>query len=318
MKNKNPEKKIFQIATHVMPWEVDYCLVLFDTLARAKKKTEHYYRIDVALNLSSYCIDWKQSKLDKDFFAERMQSYIKLLSGFDEVNLTIYDGDSNYGHLDLHKAVIKTDNDYYLAICPDQLFDPSILYYFEQATQAIPEKYYLITAEIPKFWDTSWDVISNSAYSNMSPYPAGYDFLSIDRYDALHIAATKDVNLVKLDTIKFAGWLDLYSKEFYENLVPVPDHWEGYGQWDLYAMHVIGYLKQLNFPSEITQYKLENGITTSIEYSNWNYGENRVIYKSRLALSEVPNQRERFNIDLERCIVNQVNKIYTDEQRKRN
>lgn len=302
--------KTFQILTHVMPWEIDYCLVLFDTLGRAKKKTKHCYRIDVALNLSNYHIDWSKSKLDKDFFAEKMQSYIKLLAGFDEVNLTIYDGNSNYGHLDLQKAVVKPDNDYYIAITPDQLFNPNILYYFEQATQLVSEKYYVITAEIPKFWDTTWDVISNDAYRDMSPYPNGYDFLSIDRYDALHIADTKDINLVKLNTIKFAGWLDLYSKNFYENLVPVPDHWEGYGQWDLYAMHVIHHLNRLNFPEEITQYKLENAVTISIEYSNWNYGENRIIYKSRLTMNEVPDKREQYNMDLERCVLNQINKIY--------
>ena len=305
------EKKVFQLLTHVMPWEIDYCLVLFDTLGRAKKRTEHYYRIDVALNLSSYCINWKQSKLDRDFFAERMKSYVKLLSGFDEVNLTIYDGDANYGHLDLQKAVIKPDNDFYIAICPDQLFDPNILHYFEQATYLIPEKYYLVTAEIPKFWDPSWDIISNSAYDHMSPYPAGYDFLSIDRYDPLHIAATEEIGLVKLDGIKFAGWLDLYNKDFYESLVPVPDHWEGYGQWDLYAMSVIQNLKQLGLQKEIMQYKLKNGITTSIEYSNWNYGENRAVYTSRLALNKVADQRERYNVELERCIFDQVRRIHT-------
>jgi hypothetical protein len=61
-----------------MPWEIDYCLILFDTLSRAKKKTEHYYKIDIALNLSNYCINWEQSKLDKDFFIEKMQSYINI------------------------------------------------------------------------------------------------------------------------------------------------------------------------------------------------------------------------------------------------
>jgi len=305
------EKKVFQLLTHVMPWEVDYCLILFDTLGRAKKRTEHYYRIDVALNLSSYCINWEESKLDKDFFAERMKSYVKLLSVFDEVNLIVYDGDANYGHLDLQKAVIKPDNDFYISICPDQLFDPNILHYFEQATYLIPQKYFLITAEIPKFWDPSWDIISNSAYKHMSPHPAGYDFLSIDRYDPLHIAATEEVSLVKLDDIKFAGWLDLYNKDFYENLVPVPDHWEGYGQWDLYAMSVIQNLKQLGLQEEIMQYKLKNGITTSIEYSNWNYGENRAVYTSRLVLNKVADQRERYNIELKRCIFDQVSRIHT-------
>lgn len=55
-------KKIFQIMSYVMPWEIDYCLLLFDTLSRAKKKTEHKYRVDIALNLSNYYINWQESK----------------------------------------------------------------------------------------------------------------------------------------------------------------------------------------------------------------------------------------------------------------
>jgi hypothetical protein len=110
--------------------------------------------------------------------------------------------------------------------------------------------------------------------------------------------------------------LDLYSKDFYENLVPVPDHWKGYGQWDLYSISVIQNLKQSGFQEEITQYKLENGITISIEYSNWNYGENRTIYKSRLSLNNTPDQREQYNIDLEKCVINQINKIYTNKYEK--
>ena len=309
-------KKTFQIMTHIMPWEIDYCLILFDTLSRSKKNTSHRYNIDVALNLSSYIINWKQSQLDKEFFIEKIQSYIKLLEGFDLVNLTVYDGDANYGHLDLQRDVIKPENDYYISITPDQLFDTSMLYYFEQSVLNITETNFLVTAEIPKFWDTSWDVISNSHFNYLPPDTKGYDFLSINRYDALNIPATLPINLIKLNQIKFAGWLDLYSKNFYENIAPVPSTWCGYGQWDLYAMTIAHHINQSNIPIEISQYKLENGVTISIEYSNWNYGENRSIYKSRLALNDIPDQREKFNLELNQVITKQIHEIYEEYQKQ--
>ncbi len=298
--------------THVMPWEVDYCLILFDTLSRSRKNTTQRYNIDVALNLSSYIINWEQSKLDKEFFIEKMQWYIKLLDGFDSVNLIIYDGNDNYGHLDLQKSVIKPENDYYISITPDQLFDPTMLYYFENSVSHISEDYFLITAEIPKFWDRSWDIISNKNFNYLTPVPAGYDFLSINRYDALHIPATLPINLIKLDQIKFAGWLDLYSKGFYEKLVPVPTSWVGYGQWDLYSMMVIHNIKQIGLPIDICQYKLENAVTVSIEYSNWNYGENRTVYKSRLALNDVIDQRQKYNLELNQIVTDQTHKIHSE------
>lgn len=302
-------KKVFQILTHLMPWEIDNCLILFDTLSRARKFTKQIYNIDVALNLSSYHVNWEQSKLDKDFFKEKLHYYAKLLEGFNEVNITIYEGEDNYGHLDLQKAVIKPENDYYICITPDQLFHPSILYYFENSVGLIPEKYFLITAEIPKFWDRSWDIISNENFNHIPYQDAGYDFLSINRYDALHVAETDSIDLIKLNTFKFAGWLDLFNKNFYETLVPVPEDWVGYGQWDLYSLLILDYLKHTNFPIDVAQYKLKNAVTISIEYANWNYGDNRSIYKSRLSLNEIPDARAYYSQHMHEYINKQLNKI---------
>lgn len=280
-----------------MPWEIDYCLLLFNTLSSAKVLTHNKFKIKVALNLSSYIIDWSKSKLDKEYFIEKMNYYIKLLDVFDEVDLYIYDGDENYGHLDLQKAVVHEENDYYIPMCPDQLIDKSILSLFEQSVEVIEEKYFLITPEIPKFWDTSWDIISNEYYSNMPIGPDGrsYDFLSINRYEALSVCVDKQIELIKLDDVKFAGWFDLYSKSLYEEIIPVPHNWSGYGQWDLYAMLTLKNLNNIPSVKKIPQYKLKNMITTSIEYSNWMYGENRSVYKNRLHINDVPNQREYFD-----------------------
>jgi hypothetical protein len=298
------DKKVFQIMTHVMPWEIDYCLVLFDTLARAKTLTNHIYRVDVGFNLSSYYIDWESSKLDKEFFVEKMQYYSKLLSNFEEVNVTIYEGDENYGHLNLQKSVVKPDNDYYIGITPDQLFDKSILSLFEQSVSGIQEKYFMLTAEIPKLWDASWDIISNSRYRD-----AGYDYTKLDRYDALSIIDTSPVSLKRVRGIKFAGWLDLYNKAFYEELVPVPVEWVGYGQWDLYALYILVELHNMRYPIDFAQYKLENAVTTSIESSNWNNGENRSIYKKRLSLKEVPSQRDYYDVHMNEYVGRQLEKI---------
>ena len=55
-----------------MPWEIDYALLSFTQL----KKSKYYISdninitIDSVLNLSSYTINWNQSKLPKEFFIE--------------------------------------------------------------------------------------------------------------------------------------------------------------------------------------------------------------------------------------------------------
>jgi len=303
-------KKTFQIFSHIMPWEIDYCLLLFDTLARAKQLTTQRYRIDIALNLSNYHIDWSKSKLDKEYFIEKMGYYSKLLNGFDEVNVTIYEGDDNYGHLDLQKSVVRPDTDYYISITPDQLFDKSTLSLMEQSVESITEKYFLLVAEIPKLWDSSWDVISNSRFDNTSVKPDGsYDFLAIDRYDALSTIDKYPVQLQKVHGMKFAGWLDLYNKAFYEELVPVPYDWVGYGPWDWYSTQVVYGLYGMKYPLDFAQYKLTNVVTTSIEYSNWELGQNREIYKKRLAINTVVNQRDYYHTHIGEYVNRQLNQF---------
>ena len=61
-----------KILYHIMPWEIDYALLSFTQL----KKSKYYISdninitIDSVLNLSSYTINWNQSKLPKEFFIE--------------------------------------------------------------------------------------------------------------------------------------------------------------------------------------------------------------------------------------------------------
>jgi hypothetical protein len=303
--------KTFQLNTHVMPWEVDYCLLLFNTLSTAKMRTSNFFKIDIALNISDYHIDWNSSKLDKEYFIEKMEFYKRLLDVFDEVNFHIYSGKENQGHLDLQKAVVRPENDYYICICPDQIFDKSILNIFEQSVNEIEEKYFIITPEIPKFWDVSWDIISNDHFNYLPKKSDGYsyEFLSINRYEALDIINNNPIQLEKLTDFKFAGWLDLYSKDLYEKLVPVPKDWVGYGQWDLYAMLVLKNISLTNLPISVSQYKLKNLITTSLEYSNWNYGENRTVYKNRLNINTVPDQREYYKNVISDCVRSQLMSI---------
>jgi hypothetical protein len=60
-----------------MPWEIDYALLTFTQL----KKSKYYLpenvniTIDSALNLSSYLINWDESKLPKEFLLKSIINY---------------------------------------------------------------------------------------------------------------------------------------------------------------------------------------------------------------------------------------------------
>ena len=153
-----------------MPWEIDYAFMSFTQL----KKTYFYIpddveiRIDAALNCSNHLIDWDNTKLPKQFFIDKFNSLLVLLKDYN-VNPIIYEGDDNYGFFDVQKLAYEKDVDYYMGLCPDVYFSEHVIPLFLESVKQIPNKYFVITTEIYKMWDSTWDEITNEKYLNV-PY----------------------------------------------------------------------------------------------------------------------------------------------------
>jgi hypothetical protein len=226
-----------------MPWEIDYALLAFTQL----KKSKYYLSediniiIDSALNLSSYSIDWNQSKLPKEFFIEKYNQISNLLIDYTH-NQKVYDGEELYGHLDLQRDCISPEIDYYISICPDMYFSEYALAYMIESAKVIPNKYFVVTPQISKVGDSDWDEITNPKYMDI-PYN---DYLKVDTFDIINDRnnSTDEVLLSPTQKSKWAGWFDLYNKAFYEELCPFLDEWKGYGPWDLYSLIITNTVKQ--------------------------------------------------------------------------
>ncbi len=273
-----------------MPWEMDYALFSFSQL----KKSLYYIPEDIEiivetdLNLSSHVVDWDNSKLPKDFFIEKYNSISTLLKGYKH-NKKIYEGNKFYGHLDTQKAAVETEIDYYITLYPDVLFDEKLIAYYCEAIKSIPNKYFIITAQTTKMWDSSWDIITNSLYHSI-PYN---DWQQKDCFDIIHDQTNSDqeIKLTPLPISKFAGWIDLVNKDTYEKLIPVWEEWEGYGGWDYYGMLVTDNFKRLG--GDFQQYLLEG--QTIVEWTTGFIGHPLVnSYKKFLTLNKVENQGEIF------------------------
>jgi len=273
-----------------MPWEIDYALFSFSQL----KKSLYYlpqdieFIIETELILSDYIIDWNKSKLSKEFFIERYDSISTLLKGYKH-NKKIYNGDKFYGHLDTQKSAIDTQIDYYITLYPDVLFDEKLLAYYCEAIKSIKNKYFIVTTQITKMWDSSWDIITNPLYQDI-PYNT---WQQKDCFDILHNQTNSDqeIKLTPLPISKFAGWIDLVNKETYENLIPIWDEWEGYGGWDYYGMIVTDNFKRLG--GDFQQYLIEG--QTIVEWTTGFVGHPLVTsYKKFLHFNKVENQGEIF------------------------
>ena len=269
-----------------MPWEVDYALLQFIQL---KKASQHLLNDDIyfhiGLNLSSHIVDWNKSKLPKEFFINKFNATLKMLDWAKEVNVTIYEGDELWGHLDLEKTQIDSKIDYYMSVCPDMWFHEHTLFYIIEAAKQIKDKYFIITPEIHKLWDWTWDELVNENYQNI-PYS---DWNKSDIFEIQSRVLEGEPYLQQTSRFKYAGWFDLYSKDFLE-LIPVPNDWKGYGPWDYYSM-LISEIAIKN-GIDIKEYVLKNQIIFEYHPNKEDKGNFADYYKDLLSLNKIENQRQ--------------------------
>jgi hypothetical protein len=275
-----------KIKIHYMPWEVDYALLQF---IQFKKASQHLSPDDkiyfyIGLNLSSYIIDWNKSKLPKEYFINKFNITLKMLDWAEEVNVIIYEGEELWGHLDLEKTQIDSKIDYYIGVCPDMWFHEHTLFYIIESAKQVKDKYFIITPEIHKLWDWTWDELVNENYQDI-PYN---DWNKSDIFE-IQSRILGEPHIQQTSRFKYAGWFDLYSKNFLE-LIPTPHDWKGYGPWDYYSMLIsdIAVKNGIN----IREYVLRNQIIFEYHPNKKDEGNFADYYKNLLSLNKIENQRQ--------------------------
>jgi len=252
-----------KVLMHIMPWEIDYAMLSFSQF----KKSQNYIpeginiEFECALNLSDYSIDWSKSILSKEYFIEKYSDISKNFNRININNRIIY-SNTTYGHLDFQREVTAPHIDYYILMCPDMYFGEYLLPYIIESIKNIPNKNFIITPQVTKRWDSSWDILVNENFINI-PYSHCFD---LSCYEIDNINTSSSPELIPLNGFKYAGWFDCYSKEIWENLSPVWNEWSGYGSWDTYSMYTLSLLKQKGY--DIQQYILKNQVIS--EYWNGN------------------------------------------------
>ena len=289
-----------KILVHIMPWDIDYALLAFDKLKQSSYfiNSDDKIYIDSFLNLSHNIIDWDNSNFPKEYFIKKYQVLDDLIKDVFTHKSFIYDKEGIYGHLDSQKEIIESHIDYYFGLCPDVNFQEHLLYYLIESAKQIKSEYFVLTPQIFKSWDSSWDILVNQKFQHV-PYEKCID---IDIHEIRHTCSDLgEPTLKPIDSFKFAGWLDLYNKNFYEKLVPTLEEWKGYGPWDLYAMNVCNIAKSLNV--DIKQYVLENQVIWFQDTGCWRNeneyggdGKLRLVYKDFLKL-KLGRQEQRSYID---------------------
>jgi len=281
-----------KIFMHLMPWELDDVSKILDKIASSKRYLNPADNIcvETSLNLSSYIINWENSNIPKQFFIDKYKYIQNSLYEFNSKS-SIYDGNELHGCLDFQRQVIESSIDYYIPLCPDIYFHNHSLFYLIESAKNIKDEYFVITTETPKLWDQTWDVLTNKNFKD-AKY-SNWDNQNINELIYFSENNNEEPYLEKINQFKWAGWFDLYNKNFFEKLVPSFDDWHGYGPWDYFGINVCNIAKY-NFNTNVNQYVLRNQIVFDKDIGIFQNKKNPSPYKKYLCFNNIPNQRQVF------------------------
>ena len=246
--------KTLQIIIHCLPREIDQLERVLNKLHESSffLGEEDKVIIDVTLNLNDVFIDWENSILDKQFFINKFQQLEKKSTW---AYKTLFDVDDKGNCLGINdkrrNSINNVGNEvtHLMYLDLDVFFNKLNLYFIFQSLEQIKNQYHIVSSELTKLWDNSWDILSNRKFNNKS-----YDFWKdLDPYSIeYHVNNEEEFNIKPLNTIKFGGgWFNVFSV-------------------DTYIMEASKLMKDKGY--DLTQYVLiGNIICENIKYSIYDY-----------------------------------------------
>jgi hypothetical protein len=253
-----------QIVIHLLPQEIDW----FEWQIKQLKQGSYYLEednktiIDVTLNLN--LVDWEKSQIPKQFFIDKFIQ-IEKICDWCETQFIIDEENKCLGCNDKRREAIrstKADNILYLDC--DLIFPSELYYYVINSAKHISNPYYIISPQLMKLWDNSWDCLVNKNYIDLPP---SQDFIEFDPYLTAPYKE-ENISFVPINQFKFGGgWFNLLSTSLLK-LTDIPDSLGPYGVDDTYVMLCCNIMKQIGH--DIQQYVLEGTLVAENMKYRWN------------------------------------------------
>lgn len=246
-----------------MPHELDDLERVLVDLNKASKFIDgNNYEFYISFSVSDYLFDWENSKVDKQFFIDRFNSLKPLTDFASKSTFQIRDEIigamqcKRYAHLECKDAT------HFIWLDTDICFDERILFYIENAINVLEEEKiekYIVTPEIVKYWDTTWDCLVNEKFMNkeLDYCKTCNPFADSGEHGDVSIETVIN-NVQGQPRAKFgAGWFTLLSKSLLDRIT-LPESMGAYGPDDTFIMWG---MEKLNGNGEqLYQFKLKNYI----------------------------------------------------------
>lgn len=224
---------VYRIVQYIQPWEIDDLERQINKMIGSSYLIESSHEViwDVSMNIDM--VDWQNSHIKKEFFLDKF-NYLKYLTSIYFKQEFSVDADIK-GAADKKRSCADKKQDYSIWLDSDLFFPETALAYVIKSTENLdPSEYLIITPEIIKYWDSSWDCITHEKFLSQ---PFNHrDFFDLYSLDSLLSENSLSVSQLPQGILKFgSGWLTTLSDRLIK-ATRIPEELGSYGADDTYVM----------------------------------------------------------------------------------
>ena len=297
----------YHISIHISPYEIDNYQTFIHQLRRNLNHVEDEIIFSPYLNLSTYFYNWRDSKLKSDYFVNRFKELNNIVKDKCELDSTINYNDKILGAFSYKTMFLeqyKDEVDAFIWFDSDMIFPDNSLISLITSHKVVKDKHCIITPQIHRLWDTTWDVLVNEKYINT---PASHDnYFGFDGY-RLFKTPEEDLLVIKNEQrFKFAsGWCNLLSADLFKDYINFDYSLGHYGPDDTFIMNILDHYK-FNKGKDINQYIIKNLVVTE------NYKHNLNQYKGYITNNDNIKTKEEFTEEVKIAVSKRLNKIINE------
>ena len=296
----------YHISVHISPYEIDNYQTFIHQLRRNLNYTEGCDIIFTPmLNLSPYFYNWNKSTLSKDFFIDKFKSLNDIVSS--KCNLFEFINEEEkilgaFSYKTMFLKEFKNKVDAFIWFDSDMIFPDNTISSLISAYESVEDKHCIITPQIHRLWDETWDVLVNEDYMGVKASHANY--FGFDSYSLFKIK-DRDLSVIKNENrFKFgAGWCNLLSSDLFKDYIDFTYNLGHYGPDDTFIMYLLDYYK-FNKNKNINQYIIKNLVITE----NYKYSINP--YDTLIEKNQNIKSKKDFTNEVTTEINKVINKVY--------
>lgn len=219
---------VYRILQYIQPWEIDDLERQINVMILGSYYIENPKNVVWNVVMNTESVDWENSKIQESYFIEKLNYLSKIVDKYYTSEFEV--NNSIKGCTDLRRSAMHTKQDYVIWLDSDLFFSYLTLPYLINASQSIKDDAFMISPEIIKYWDDTWDIIVHKKFlKEPHNHRDNFDLHSLNK-----IVTENEFSLSLNHNIKFGGgWFNLFSDQMVKS-IPLPDEIGPYGPDDTF------------------------------------------------------------------------------------